>query len=1215
MTHDPITLFFDAVARTGLLEEPTLSTLAQEIRAEGAASQEEVAAKLVERQVLTPYQAERLLVGEGQDCILAGRYHLLEKIGTGGMGSVFRARDTKLDRIVAVKVMAPHRLSDADAVARFKREARALAQLALPNVVQAFDSGEDQGRNFLVMEFVKGIGLHQLVRDKGKLPPTIAADYVYQTAIGMQRAHERGMVHRDLKPANLLLTPDGEIKILDLGLARFVQDHLPDAEITRDNVGLGTPDYMAPEQFRDARSVDPRADIYALGCTFYYLIAGLVPFPGSSLSEKAHAHENKEPPPLEERCPEISAGLTMIVSRMMAKRPADRFQSMRAVAEALAPYVSASSPSLPSIKQTVSFLGDQMVTGRRPRKRQPFMIGAAITIGALVIALLALLLPRLWNTGETQDDGNLAAKNGSQQGDNKTPTGNGKKPPEDGAKNKPDGGKDKTPEPPKVVTIPNGLTVAQDGTGQFKTIKEALDKVEPGQTIRVLDKATYAEEFNFSRKSQFAGITLEAVQGATLRPEKGTKNLIEINGVANFTLRGFSLRTDQKLVAFIWVYGSCPGLILEHLDIATTTGHEGTGIEFSCEATTTNALHTMRNNTIRGCGSGLFIVGCAGTAEPGYNVARPRKYLRVEGNSLVDCEDAIRLVGSLSEIQLVGNQILWATRAGILLDNLLPGTQNLLIANNTVLESNTALRLWDTGPKGKNICFCNNLFLGHDDRDLVFLNNRGKTDLANPDPGDGALVTSAWTLTHNWRELKNTKVQYAGWIRPGPKDHVLEKIKVLSRKQGEKDFLRPPNGSDLATKGAGSEDPAFPTYVGAIAPEEADPWSWQWTWDAWMQKTLTVSQDPKDNARFPSISAALEKVQPGMSIRVMDKGTYGEQLNIADPARHKGITLDAVQGATIAVKPTDDFGLRIDNVPHVTVKGFHFLSEKPLAGKGLGAEFLITVKRAAPGLRLEGLHLQTTNHFGGIFLSQVANEPDDPPVRIAGCQFDVKQVAVIALGLPQQPTSRVFVCHNQFQGGTQGVAMMGAIKDVLVAGNVARGARDAGIEFYSMTADSKNVLIANNTLFGGDASMRFMQSQPGSLIPKKQLAIHGNIFYGAKRYDIVYAKGSAMSVQPTDSKFLLDLIDFSHNWRDLATVLQGEITPLADKDHKLEGNELVSLTPGNKHFLQPKKDSPLATGGAGPDDPDLPPYVGAIPPEGINAWDWEKTWKKKFERR
>lgn len=321
MTQDPIREFLAAAQDSGLLSAADIGTLGDELRHSGTATRQEVAAQLVEKNVLTPFQAEELLAGRGAECILAKRYVIRQKLGAGAMGTVYLADDKKLDRRVAIKVLPAPRINDAGAIARFQREAKALAKLAHPNIVQAYDSDEEQGRHFLVMEYAEGANLADLIRAQGRIHSARAADYAYQVALGLQNAHDKGLVHRDLTPGNLLLTPQGTVKILDLGLARFLQDHVGDTTLTREGAGVGTPDYMPPEQFHDARHVDARSDIYSLGCTLYHLIAGRVPFPGSSISEKYAAHEERDPQPLEEFCDDVPAGLALAVQRMMSKRP------------------------------------------------------------------------------------------------------------------------------------------------------------------------------------------------------------------------------------------------------------------------------------------------------------------------------------------------------------------------------------------------------------------------------------------------------------------------------------------------------------------------------------------------------------------------------------------------------------------------------------------------------------------------------------------------------------------------------------------------------------------------------------------------------------------------------------------------------------------------------------------------------------------------------
>ncbi|MBI2807245.1 MAG: serine/threonine protein kinase [Planctomycetes bacterium] len=197
--------FLELAERSGLVAPATARETLAQLTLDGAATTDKVAEHLVEKKVLTIYQVEQLIAGKGEDCVIAGRYHVLAKLGEGGMGAVYQAHDTKLDRVVAVKVLPAGRLHDADAVARFQREAKALARLSHPHIIQAFDSGDERGRHFLVMEFVEGVTLDKVLRQHGALAPTLAADLIHQTALGLHHAHEKGLIHRDLKPANLLV--------------------------------------------------------------------------------------------------------------------------------------------------------------------------------------------------------------------------------------------------------------------------------------------------------------------------------------------------------------------------------------------------------------------------------------------------------------------------------------------------------------------------------------------------------------------------------------------------------------------------------------------------------------------------------------------------------------------------------------------------------------------------------------------------------------------------------------------------------------------------------------------------------------------------------------------------------------------------------------------------------------------------------------------------
>jgi tRNA A-37 threonylcarbamoyl transferase component Bud32 len=289
---------------------------------------------------LTSYQAEELLAGRGDELVL-GQYVILSLLGQGGMGKVLKARHRLMKRVVALKVIRSTLLADPRAVQRFRREIAAVSQLDHPNIVSAFDANQIGNTHFLVMEFVEGTDLARLVKEHGPLPVGLACNCIRQAALGLQHAHEQRMVHRDIKPANLLLSRSAApglpavVKILDMGLARL---HAEEGDgLTHTGAIMGTPDYIAPEQASDSHQVDIRADLYSLGCTFYYLLTGEPPFPGGTAMEKLFKHQYVSPRPVEVRRPELPSALTAIVGRLLAKRAEERFQTPAELAEALAP--------------------------------------------------------------------------------------------------------------------------------------------------------------------------------------------------------------------------------------------------------------------------------------------------------------------------------------------------------------------------------------------------------------------------------------------------------------------------------------------------------------------------------------------------------------------------------------------------------------------------------------------------------------------------------------------------------------------------------------------------------------------------------------------------------------------------------------------------------------------------------------------------------------
>ena len=274
-----------------------------------------------------------------------GEYQLLERLGAGGMGTVYKALHTKLGREVAIKVLLKGRLEDENAVARFEREMKAIGALDHPNVVRATDAREVAGTRFLVMELLDGLDLEQIVRRCGPLPVADACEIVRQASLGLQCAHEHQLVHRDIKPSNLMLTSSGQVKILDLGLARTGLAQAPGEDLTATGQAVGTIDYMAPEQIAEKATVDVRTDIYSLGCTLYKLLTAGAPFSGRgcrTVFEKMQAHLKKAPPQIRAVRQEVPPPLAVIVYRMMEKSPDARFATPGQVADAIGPLAGGS---------------------------------------------------------------------------------------------------------------------------------------------------------------------------------------------------------------------------------------------------------------------------------------------------------------------------------------------------------------------------------------------------------------------------------------------------------------------------------------------------------------------------------------------------------------------------------------------------------------------------------------------------------------------------------------------------------------------------------------------------------------------------------------------------------------------------------------------------------------------------------------------------------
>jgi serine/threonine protein kinase len=394
--------FLDLLRRSQLVEEDQLTkflgTVAAKHKHRLPDDAEPIAAAMIEANILTEWQSEKLLAGKHKGFML-GKYKLLRHLGKGGMSQVYLAEHMLMKRKVAIKVLPSNRVEDATYLERFRTEARAAAKLDDPNIVRVYDIDNDGKTHYIVMEFVDGRDLHVLVKEEGPLGYEQAGDYIAQVARGIAHAHAMGLVHRDIKPANCMVTKHQVVKLLDMGLARLIDDEASLTLENNENV-LGTADYLAPEQALNSHKADARADIYSLGCTLYFLLVGHPPFPEGTISERLLKHQVEQAPSIFKERPDAPSVLVNICNRMMAKRADDRYQTASEVAERL-----------------TEWLADRgIAVGDSGKRKEPSGSGSG-GLGSDVFRRFAASMSKIGN-----DSGNRPSSPGAGSGGARKPT-------------------------------------------------------------------------------------------------------------------------------------------------------------------------------------------------------------------------------------------------------------------------------------------------------------------------------------------------------------------------------------------------------------------------------------------------------------------------------------------------------------------------------------------------------------------------------------------------------------------------------------------------------------------------------------------------------------------------------------------------------------------------------------------------------------------------
>ena len=332
----PLAKFSDALVESGLLRREEITTFIESLPADRRPQNgKQLAQELFRAKLLTRFQVHAVYQGKTRGLVV-GNYVVLDKLGLGGMGQVYTARHTRMDRVVAIKVLPAAATKSPEAVRRFQREVKAAAKLTHPNIVTAYDADEHRGVHFLVMEHVAGQDLASLVREKGPLPVKQAVDCIVQAARGLEYAHRQGVIHRDIRPHNLLLDKQGVVKILDMGRADGGAGRFPGRRLDAQRRGEGHLGLHGAEQAMDTKTADVRADIYSLGCTLHFLLTGRAPYGGDSLAAKIVAHRMNPIPSLRAEREDVPEALDGVFRKMLAKTPDERHASVAEVLQDLA---------------------------------------------------------------------------------------------------------------------------------------------------------------------------------------------------------------------------------------------------------------------------------------------------------------------------------------------------------------------------------------------------------------------------------------------------------------------------------------------------------------------------------------------------------------------------------------------------------------------------------------------------------------------------------------------------------------------------------------------------------------------------------------------------------------------------------------------------------------------------------------------------------------
>ncbi len=1229
-------------------------------------------------------------VAEERQPVYLGQYELQEKLGSGGMGTVYRAVHRKLNRTVALKVLPPDRFQTPDAVARFEREMRAVGMLQHPNIVAAHDAGEVDECHFLVMELVEGEDIGHLLSQTGPLPIAEACEIVRQAALGLQHIAENGLVHRDIKPSNLMLaTPrnrKGEptVKILDLGLALLDPDQRGAArELTSTGQVMGTIDYMAPEQGLDTHSVDIRADLYSLGATLYKLLTGRAPLEDprcNTMMKRLIALERNHPSLLTSLRPDCPVELSDFIHRLLSKSPDERPEQPQTVADVLAPFAQGAdlralqhgmaetlnrwivaNPEVPTVTTTPQSptqiskprptADDQPPGPPRPARR--WLLAAALPVALLLGVLIYVVTDTGQITIEAPDDLKDAVsvsvlRNGAPAVDNwriepgpnahrirsgtvevklaasvddafeLQPLGDlivkrGGEVKYRLTRRKLDSAVVTTPSnggPPKtsssaIVSLPapiqidepppledwlkgrTVLTVAQDGSGQFRTIQTALDALQPGQVVKVLDKGPYRERLDVRSPPDDTGLISNQQAVIELSEWNYAIDPAPVGHIIRFPhgfrLHGFVMTADEpttkpNTLSYGLQFNQPEQFVLEQCSLQFSSV-KGLGIVVG--AAWWNPDADTRVSVIRDCdfGGGLTL-NSLGKGKVGIirNWFHGQSYAHV---SIADKNYDLLLI---RENVFAGKPATKDIVLSLVADNRIDSFE---ISNNTFLSSEL-LDFWYSAPQGK-LRVVNNL---RQSPGLIKLSGDAVRDLSR--------VSQEWGVGHNSFPRQATvgeQVSVTEGFYPRAATDVLVAPTFLANDPSDREYLRLSADTPLATAGAGGD---VPNYVGALSPGPA-PKDGDWftrlrerrgvlkptavngagpvridelpPLEQWLKgrTILTVAQD--GSGQFQTIQAALDSLQPGQVVEVLDRGPYHE---------------------TMVVRPPEDTGLvsrqplgtmLVQNGPAKNVKdprGVHQI----VGGNGFrlsGFEFKSAASEPIPEyhrlLEISGIQNAVVEQcfFQGMEGNQynliAFGVAEETTCTIRECRFDWRLGINTGDGA-EKCTVTVLRCWFPPASTDIRIEIQGSHGVIVLRNNIIETGANA---LLLNGAKLQTLELASNSFVAG-AGIR-----AALYVPLSGVTICNNVLDGQ-----VYFNPDVVS----------QLKDAVRGWRVHANAYTA--SPIALDSFPKSPDDIVvfdenewSPQPADPDSLRPRKGTKLATRGSGGE---WPTYIGALPP-------------------